>query len=49
MARYEISNLDLADPTIVSGKELAEPGLSVSIQKKPGAAIILYRLIPKTP
>ena len=43
-ARYELTNFDLADRSIISGKELITKGLPVEIRDKPGAALITYRV-----
>jgi alpha-galactosidase len=44
-ASYEVTNLDQGRPTIMSGKALAEKGLTVEIKNKPGAAVILYKQV----
>jgi alpha-galactosidase len=44
-AMYEVTNLDVAGSTKVSGKELVEKGLTVEITDKPGAAVIVYRRV----
>ena len=43
-ARYEITNFDLADRSIIPGRELITKGLTVEIRDKPGAALITYRV-----
>jgi alpha-galactosidase len=42
-AMYEITNFDVDGSTKVSGKDLMEKGLTVEINNKPGAAVIVYR------
>jgi alpha-galactosidase len=44
-ARYEITNFDLPNKTIVSGQELMRQGLAVELKDKPGAALITYRVV----
>ena len=42
-ATYEVTNFDVDGATRVSGKELMKKGLTVEIQHKPGAAVIVYK------
>jgi len=42
-AEYEITNLDTGTSNKTTGKELMGRGLTVTIQTKPGSAIILYQ------
>jgi alpha-galactosidase len=44
-AYYEVTNFDVKGLTKVSGKELMEKGLTIQINDKPGAAVIVYREI----
>ncbi|MGA7702155.1 MAG: alpha-galactosidase [Thermoguttaceae bacterium] len=45
-AKYRITRFDQPGETEMSGKELSEKGLPVSMTERPGAAIIKYRRIP---
>jgi alpha-galactosidase len=45
--QYEITNFDAEGPAKASGKELMEQGLTVEIEDKPGAAVIVYQTRPK--
>ncbi len=45
-AQYEIINFDTEGTTVRTGAELMQPGLAIEIKDKPGAAVILYRLLP---
>jgi len=42
-ARYRVSRLDMPDSTEISGQELLEKGLTITITDQPGAALIKYR------
>jgi alpha-galactosidase len=42
-ATYEVRNVDAEGATKLSGRELMERGLGVSIPDRPGAAIVLYQ------
>jgi alpha-galactosidase len=42
-AKYEIDDMDSPTPRIVSGSELMQTGLAISINAKPGAVVLLYR------
>jgi hypothetical protein len=42
-AKYEMENLDDAGKQTLSGKELMEQGLPVTVKDKPGAALFIYR------
>ncbi|HQG62983.1 MAG TPA: alpha-galactosidase [Bacteroidales bacterium] len=44
-AQYEVTNFDVEEKTIISGKELMGDGLKVEIRTKPGAALISYKQI----
>jgi len=44
-AQYRVSRLDLPNSTEISGKELLERGLTITIIDRPGAALIKYRKI----
>jgi alpha-galactosidase len=44
-AKYEITDMDSPTTRIVSGSDLMQTGLVVSISAKPGAAVFLYRKI----
>jgi alpha-galactosidase len=44
-AKYEIDDMDSSTPRIVSGSELMQTGLAISITAKPGAVVLLYRKI----
>jgi len=45
--QYEICNIDLNKPVIVSGQELAQEGIGVSFEGKPSAVVMTYRAITK--
>jgi hypothetical protein len=42
-ATYEITNLDTRVVTKQTGRELMETGLAISIDSRPGSAIVVYR------
>ena len=42
-AYYEIKDFDAEGNTSSTGRNLMETGLSVAIEDKPGAAVIMYR------
>ena len=44
-ANYEVTDLDLGKPRQMSGRELMEKGLLVTIADRPGAALITYRKV----
>jgi alpha-galactosidase len=44
-ATYEVTNFDVAGATRVSGKDLMEKGLAIEIKDKPGAAVIVYKMM----
>ena len=44
-AKYEITDLDTRQTTKQTGRELMEKGLTVSIDSRPGSAIVVYRRI----
>jgi alpha-galactosidase len=41
-ATYTLTNLDIAGATEMTGRELLETGLPISIPDQPGAVIIIY-------
>ncbi|NQT84447.1 GH36 C-terminal domain-containing protein, partial [bacterium] len=41
-AKYTVGDLDVRKPQELSGRELMEKGLSVTISDRPGAAVITY-------
>lgn len=45
-ARYEVRDQDSGQKSIVSGRQLAQKGLTVVLVDKPGSAVILYRKVP---
>jgi alpha-galactosidase len=45
-AVYSLTNLDVPWSTDVSGRELLEKGLSITIQDQPGAVVITYKKKP---
>jgi hypothetical protein len=45
-AVYQVTNLDAASTTEMTGRQLAERGLTVPITSQPGSAIILYQKRP---
>lgn len=45
-ATYEINDLDAPNPQSLSGKELMESGIAVTMTEQPGSAVIVYRKIP---
>ncbi|MFA6240067.1 MAG: alpha-galactosidase [Candidatus Hydrogenedentales bacterium] len=45
-ARYTLTDLDTAKTTEATGKELIEQGISIVLQNKPGAAVLIYRKKP---
>jgi len=44
-AKYELTDFDAGQLATRSGKELLETGLTVSINAKPGAAVIVYKRV----
>jgi hypothetical protein len=45
-ARYRVVNLDQPDnPVELTGKELSEKGVPITIQEKPGSAFFIYTRI----
>ena len=42
-SQYEVENLDDGKMQKVTGKELMESGLPITIKDKPGAALFVYR------
>ncbi len=45
-AMYTLTNLDAADSTERTGKELLEQGISIVLRDKPGSAVFIYRKKP---
>ncbi len=43
-ATYRFTNLDTAEKTELSGRELLDKGLSVVIKDRPGTAVIIYKV-----
>ena len=41
-ARYTLTNMDVDGSSTFSGKDLTENGLSITIDEKPGAVLIVY-------
>jgi alpha-galactosidase len=44
-ARYRVKNLDRADSTETSGRELLEEGLRIELPDQPGVAVLVYEMI----
>jgi alpha-galactosidase len=44
-ATYEVTDLDINKPQQISGKELSEKGLSVTIPDQPGAVVVTYKKV----
>jgi len=44
-ARYLVSDVDLAGASEITGRELMEKGLLVSLPQQPSAAVIVYRQV----
>jgi alpha-galactosidase len=44
-AKYTIINFDLSDKIIMTGKELMEKGLPITITDQPGAVVSVYKKI----
>ncbi len=44
-ARYELSSVDLPETTTMTGRELMEEGLPVTITDRPEAVVISYRIV----
>ena len=42
-AHYTVTNMDIDGTTKISGKDLTENGLSITIEEQPGAALIVYK------
>ena len=42
-AVYTMTNVDVADTTEATGRELMEKGIRIAIEKQPGAVVILYK------
>ena len=45
-ANYSVANLDTGEEEQKSGRELMEKGLRISIGKKPGSALFIYKKLP---
>ncbi len=46
-ASYELTNLDVPGTAVKTGRELADGGLRVTIDQRPGAALVLYRKVAR--
>jgi hypothetical protein len=46
-AVYSLMNLDVPGSTEISGRELMEKGLSITIENQPGTAVIVYKKVAK--
>ena len=46
-AQYEVTNFDVVGVTQISGKDLQDKGLTVEITANPGAAVIMYKRMPR--
>jgi hypothetical protein len=44
-ASYELTNLDVPETTVKTGRELADDGLTVTIDERPGAIVVIYRKV----
>ena len=44
-AKYEIQDLDSAAKNTMTGQQLMESGLQISIDQRPGAALVVYRAV----
>jgi alpha-galactosidase len=44
--RYVVTNLDAKQPTEITGRDLAEDGLLITMPQKPAASVITYRRKP---
>jgi alpha-galactosidase len=44
-AMYAITNVDAPGTTIMSGRDLAEMGVKVAIDRQPGAAVLIYKKV----
>ena len=42
-AQYEVTDVDTSQPVQITGKELMDKGLPVSIAEQPGALLFCYR------
>lgn len=42
-ATYDITNLDTNDKTSIGGQVLAQQGIPVAIDRKPGSALLTYQ------
>ena len=45
IATSEVTDLDAAVPSTVSGRDLMQKGLHIEVAGEPGAAIILYKKV----
>jgi alpha-galactosidase len=48
-ARYTVTNLDVAGSQELTGRELMEQGLSVTLKNRGESAIIVYKRVKATP
>jgi alpha-galactosidase len=46
---YAVTNLDDAKATAMTGRELIERGITISLPERPGAAVFTYRKAPHSP
>ena len=44
-ARYAVTDLDAAGRTELTGRELMEEGLPVSLKKQPDSALVVYKRV----
>jgi hypothetical protein len=42
---YEVTNFDVEGPTRLSGRDVLENGLTVEIEDKPGAVVLVYKKV----
>jgi alpha-galactosidase len=45
-AVYQLTNPDVAGTTKMTGRELLENGLSITVKNRPGAVIVIYKKLP---
>ncbi|MBI5091432.1 MAG: alpha-galactosidase [Candidatus Hydrogenedentes bacterium] len=46
-SRYEVKNLDETEATLITGGDLMEKGLTITVSTKPGSALLTYRRAAK--
>ncbi len=44
-AQYEVHNFDEPGKTEMTGRQLMEAGVEVTIQERPGAAVVVYQRV----